>query len=798
MNARVRFDFREARRRRRAWVRRALAAACAVGASGAAAADLEWFDRHGAGHRPIALAEIVACADAVHAFDAGAPDAGVLAGIVARHGRHAAEYTAILVRSDAGEAGAATGVRLDAARGRFLAELRELLGDRPCGSELVALVAALDDARGACGHGAEPFVRVRRLVLRIASERPEPAVLAALAEALAACGRLGRHEPLTPPPDIDPLTLALAIEPLVPRLNDALGVETADELRRLVAASVVRGPEATIHANLAAILANADRLEAEVRGRLRDAVSDAAERLRQGVLSPTRTIAAMRDPALDEAEDRLMNGRPGRWSPEARAWRRLSARVDAAMRATFVGELGEDRARVLLALARGDLAASDGGDGNDAADAELRGFTGDDGFARLAARAEGAFWRPVQTIGEIGGSGEVGDPAGLHFEWTAELLAHMLVSPPDDAERAILEAILEAVLEDHRSRRRALLATLGSDALADALLEEGTGVLADMRAALPPERLSEPGVALVRLAGVEAGAALGGEGGLVLDTGEWLQGERPAVPLALLALGAPQRLAPPLPADARAALAEVLAGEADAMREAWLSDLRGFRARVAAAKARIAGVRAELQERARAMSARRAAGEIAGEIVDEEELTAYRRGLEEAGAEEARVYTTLVPMREAVLLAAWSRVLAVVERLRARADAGDAAAALAARAVTTAAFRPLDDAGTAGIRLGETLMRLEDGDLLRRACETWIAATTDASTPLVREIARCRTLQSADHLIGRGDLATPSRIARERIADSVLERERALGAAVQAWLLLREAGVPAARDAFRP
>ena len=87
------------------------------------------------------------------------------------------------------------------------------------------------------------------------------------------------------------------------------------------------------------------------------------------MLSPTRTIAAMRDPALDEAEDRLMNGRPGRWSPEARAWRRLSARVDAAMRATFVGELGEDRARVLLALARGDLAASDGGDGNDAADA---------------------------------------------------------------------------------------------------------------------------------------------------------------------------------------------------------------------------------------------------------------------------------------------------------------------------------------------------------------------------------------------------------------------------------------------
>ena len=68
MNARVRFDFREARRRRPAWVRRALAAACAVGASGAAAADLEWFDRHGAGHRPIALAEIVACADAVHAF----------------------------------------------------------------------------------------------------------------------------------------------------------------------------------------------------------------------------------------------------------------------------------------------------------------------------------------------------------------------------------------------------------------------------------------------------------------------------------------------------------------------------------------------------------------------------------------------------------------------------------------------------------------------------------------------------------------------------------------------------------
>ncbi len=776
------------------------AALLGVGAAATtASADLEWFDAVAAGSRGVLLAEIVAASDAVLELDAES-----LLAVADLHARYASRCAEAWANSAGGrgEGRLLAEERVESLRGPFLealraqleaklemkseAEFEEEFEVRSLASATVTLLAALDDARVAFGARERAFAEVRRAVLALAAEHRDASVLATLAEALAACRRADGQ---------GPMPIALALEPLGPRLAEALGDGPAEAFRLALSRAVERSRDARLFVRLSLVLRNMSALATGDRSRLLASVERAAAGRRARLLAPAQAIADAHDPAQDEAEAALVSGGARRTTPAERTWRRGEARDEETMAAAFAEVLGAERANLLLQLVRGDLHDPDGGDSNDAADAALLAFVGAEGVARLVAGDEGPFWRPVEIMGSIE---EQSDLLRILGPWTMELLSSMLASPPDESE----EAVLEVLLEDHRARRREILANLAPGAFADALLDEGTRVLGDLRAALPDARLSERGVALVRLASVESGAALGALGGLLLETGDWLQGDPPAGSLALLALGAPQRFAPPLPSAARAALAEALAPDADAMREAWLDELHRFRAHAATSSAKAAELRSHHQGLAIAMSRRRAAGEE----IAREELDAYGGLLADATAEEARIAWSTVPVRESILLSAWSRVLRVVERLEAKAREGDGAsdedsdedAALAARAVTAAACTPLGRAGDAGLRLGEALRGIDDDALVRRVARAYSDWIDDPVAPLVEEIARCRALQSADRLLERGEPEPLARVARERIAGSVLASERALAGATRAWIMLREAGHPAAREAFRP
>ncbi|MFM1821834.1 MAG: hypothetical protein RI967_100 [Planctomycetota bacterium] len=799
-------------------VRAALLGAGIGAAATPASADLEWFDAVAAGSRGVLLAEIVAASDAVLELDAES-----LLAVADLHARYAARCAEAWANSVGvrGEGRLLAEERVASLRGPFLEALREQLEAklalksaakrevkfeaglevefeagleaRSLASATVALLAALDDVRAAFGARDRAFAEVRRAVLALAAEHRDASVLATLAEALAACRRADGQ---------GPMPIALALEPLGSRLAEAIGDGAAEEFRILLSRAVERPRDARLLARLALIVRNASTLAAGDRSRLLASVERAAAGRRARLLAPAQAIADAHAPARDEveaalggAEDAPANGGARRMTPAERTWRRGEARDEGTMAAAFAEVLGAERANLLLQLVRGDFHDPDGGESNDAADAALLALVGAEGFARLVAGDEGPFWRPVEIMGSIE---EQSDLLRILGPWTMELLSSMLASPPDESESAVLEVLLE----DHRARRREILANLAPGAFADALLDEGTRVLEDLRAALPDARLSERGVALVRLASVESGAALGALGGLLLETGDWLQGDPPAGSLALLALGAPQRFAPPLPSAARVALAEALAPDADAMREAWLDDLRRFRAHAALSSARAAELRSSHQRLAMEMSRRRAAGEE----IAREELDAYGGILAEASAEEARIAWSTVPVRESILLSAWSRVLRVVERLEAKArdggessdGASDENAALAARVVTAAACTPFGRAGDAGLRLGEALGGIDDDALVRRVARAYSDWIDDPVTPLVEEIARCRALQSADRLLERGETEPLARVARERIAGSILASERALAGATRAWIMLRDAGHPAAREAFRP
>jgi hypothetical protein len=263
--------------------------------------------------------------------------------------------------------------------------------------------------------------------------------------------------------------------------------------------------------------------------------------------------------------------------------------------------------------------------------------------------------------------------------------------------------------------------------------------------------------------------------------------EAPSASLAMLALGVPQRMVPPLAQASRAMLYAVLAERAPAMRGEWLDDRRAFLARAD-----------ELAESRRALRSQMLAlaGTTRGNEVKNEETAAQIRALQsqvQATEEE------MIAARASLIRRAHERSRSVVEALLAKdVERTDHAALAAAQACVVATIQPLHAASDAATRFRSALDRVDDQALRDRVVLALLASVGDPGLRLTQEIDFCTHALSAVRRAERGQREDLDALPQRAFALGLQSFLRTQSGLTMAWLALRDAGVEDAREAFAP
>jgi hypothetical protein len=730
---------------------RLLAASIASACISVAAADIRWFDGPGP-VRPLGMAELVAWSDAALGFDGQS--------LVALADEHCT-YTdawALLQSSVAGSGEPAAHSESPALR-RLMRALRERAGATPLGVEVISLIEGLERIRPC--YETEAFARVRARLLALTSELRRDgdvdrarSTLNLVHEALQSVGRTAWG---------DPLAVAVALRPLRARLAASVGAEQADELCQMLAEPVEFERRPTLGPRMRRLIECADRLTEAERAAAIAALDGARAARRAALLDP---------PPHDGA------------APRGEQWRLLEAGFERTMIEALARAIGGPRAQSAELLVHGAVAGDgqEGDDPNAHADRLMDQFMTAPAAERLAKEFGEAFWRNTFELGSVF---DEDDGTKLRGAWSLPLLASAMREPVSADETAVLET----VLADHCAR----VAGMQSEAdlrdlrrYTDAMRSEDDRVLAELRAAFRAERLSEESIAVIQLARVEAGDGIGDAGRMLAGRGA-VGLEAPSASLAMLALGVPQRMVPPLAQASRAMLYAVLAERAPAMRGEWLDDRRAFLARAD-----------ELAESRRALRSQMLAlaGTTRGNEVKNEETAAQIRALQsqvQATEEE------MIAARASLIRRAHERSRSVVEALLAKdVERTDHAALAAAQACVVATIQPLHAASDAATRFRSALDRVDDQALRDRVVLALLASVGDPGLRLTQEIDFCTHALSAVRRAERGQREDLDALPQRAFALGLQSFLRTQSGLAMAWLALRDAGVEDAREAFAP
>jgi hypothetical protein len=729
---------------------RLLAASIASACIPVAVADIRWFDGPGP-VRPLGMAELVAWSDAALGLDGQS-----LAALADEH-RAYTDAWALLQSSVAGSGEAAAHSESPALR-RLLQAVRERTGATPLGVEVVSLIEGIERIRPC--YETEAFARVRARILALTSELGRDgdmdrarSTLNLVHEALQSVGRVAWG---------DPLAIAQALRPLRARLVATVGSERADELFVLLAEPVEFGRRPTLGPRMRRLIECADRLTEPERAAAIAALDVARAARRATLLDP---------PPHDGSV------------PRGEQWRLLEAGFERTMIDALAQAIGGPRAQSAALLAHGAIAGDgqESDDPNARADRLMDQFMTASAAERLAKEFGEAFWRNTFELGSVF---DEDDGTKLRGAWSLPLLASAMRGPVSADETAVLET----VLADHCARVAGMQSKADLRDLrryTEAMRSEDDRVLAELRAAFRAERLSEESIAVIQLARVEAGDGIGDAGRMLAGRGA-VGLEAPSASLAMLALGVPQRMVPPLAQASRAILYAVLAERAPAMRDEWLDDRRAFLARAD-----------ELAESRRALRSQMLAltGTTRGNEVTEETAAQIRALQAQAQATEEE----MIAARASLIRRAHERSRSVVEALLAR-DVGrtDTAALAAAQACVVATIQPLHAASDAAPRLRRALDRIEDRTLGDRAVLALLASVGDPRLRLTQEIDFCTHALSAVRRAERGQREDLDALPQRAFALGLQSFLRTQSGLAMAWLVLRDAGVEDAREAFAP
>jgi len=729
---------------------RLLAATIASACVSVAAADIRWFDGPGP-VRPLGMAELVAWSDAAFGFDGQS-----LAAIAGEH-RIYIDAWALLQSSVAGSGEAAAHGESPALR-RLMQAVRERAGATPLGVEVITLIEGIERIRPC--YQIEAFARVREWLLALTIELRRDgdmdrarSTLGLLNEAVQSVGRTAWG---------DPLAIAVALRPIRARLAASVGAEQAAELCVMLSEPVEFERRPTLGPRMRRLIECADRLTEAERTAAIAALDGARAARRAALLDP---------PPHDGA------------APPGEQWRLMEAGFERTMIDSLARAIGGPRARSAQLLVHGAIAADgqDGDDPNAHADRIIDQFTTAAAAERLAKEFGGAFWR---NTFELGGVFDEDDGIKLRGAWSPPLLASAMRRPVSADETAVLETLLA----NHRAR----VAGMQSEAdprdlrrYTEAMRSEDDRVLAELRAAFAAERLSEESIAVIQLARVEGGDGIGDAGRMLAGRGA-VGLEAPSASLALLALGVPQRTVPALAEASRSMLYAVLAERAPAMRGEWLDDRRAFLARADG----LAESRRALRGQMLAL-----AGTAGGDEA-KEQTAAQARALQ---AQLQATEDEMIAARASLIRRAHERARSVVEALLAK-DGGptDDAASDAAQACVMASIQPLHSASDAATRLRSALDRVDDQALRDRVALALLASVGDPRLRLTQEIDFCTHALSAVRRAERGQREDLDALPQRAFALGLQSFLRTQSGLAMAWLVLRDAGVEDAREAFAP